>query len=275
MRRGALMIVTDSRYVSGGVQAMAVRRSVPFSTCQDLWAAAVALGGGREALARWVPAHRRAPDPPLLSAGDWAGKARADALATQALARSQPPDVLLAAALAAAHEYRAVVAIGAAALEAQLAWAHAGIATGPTRFPRKRRRVRFVPRPRRPVAAYLGPPGPVLPAVPGHTRPAGMHTLCIGLGPDGGASLPTRGLRALCAAAGPVGAPRLLPLCRPGCGLGGRPAPGVGAGVPPHDPCGPAGRAECPLACGLPRRGLLAPLVPCAPDPCGRVGCGR
>ena len=104
MRRGALMIVTDLRYVSGGFQAMAVRRSLPFSTRQDLWAAAVALGGGRVALARWVPAHRRAPDPPLLSAGDWAGNARADALATQALARSQPPDVLLAAALAAAHE---------------------------------------------------------------------------------------------------------------------------------------------------------------------------
>ena len=173
---------------------------------------------------------------------------------------------------------RAVVAIGAAALEAQPAWAHAGIATGPTRFPRKRRRVRFVPRPRRPAAAYLGPPGPVLPAVPGHTRPAGMHTLCIGLGPDGGARPPMRGLRALCAAAGPVGAPGLLPLCRPGCGLGGRPAPGVGAGVPPHDPCGPAGRAECPLwladflGAG---HSVAAPLVPCAPAPCGRVGCGR
>ena len=43
MRRGPLIIVAESRYVSGGFQAMAIRRAVPFATHRDLWAAAVAL----------------------------------------------------------------------------------------------------------------------------------------------------------------------------------------------------------------------------------------
>ena len=69
---------------------MAISRVVPFATHHDLWAAAVALAGGREAHARWAPAHRKAPAPPLLSADDWAGNARADELATFALASCQP-----------------------------------------------------------------------------------------------------------------------------------------------------------------------------------------
>ena len=84
------------------------------------------MGCGTEAHARWVPAHRLAPAPPILTERDWRGNAKADALATQALAAAQPPESLLAAALRADAEYKAAVHVGAAVLEAQLAWAHAG-----------------------------------------------------------------------------------------------------------------------------------------------------
>ena len=120
------------------------------------------MGGGRGVRAVWVPAHRPAPQPPLLTLADWRGNSRADALATQALASAQPPEALLAAALQADAEYVAAVRVGAAVLEAELAWAHLGIESGPTRFPRKRPRVRFQARPARPASAIPVPVGPVL-----------------------------------------------------------------------------------------------------------------
>ena len=121
-RRGFFELVTDSRYVSGGFQALAIQVAPPFHTYQDLWAAASALGGGgRDVTARWVPAHRPAPSPPLLSEDVWVVNAHADRLATQALAECQPPDIILAAALSADMEYRAAAAIGSAALVAHLA----------------------------------------------------------------------------------------------------------------------------------------------------------
>ena len=107
-----------------------------FSSHQAVWTAAAALGGGREVTTRWAPAHRPAPAPPLLTAADWAGNSRADALASVALEAAQPPEILLAAALASNGDYLAAVATGAAVLEAQLHWAHEGIGAGPTRFPR-------------------------------------------------------------------------------------------------------------------------------------------
>jgi hypothetical protein len=101
-----------------------------------LWAAA-AQGG---LSARWVPAHRDGPSPPLLSLVDWEGNAEAGRLVGVALAAAHPPPQLLATAAAAELAYSAAVAVGAAALEAQLAWAHAGVVDGPTGLPS---RVRF------------------------------------------------------------------------------------------------------------------------------------
>ena len=43
---------------------------------------------------------------------------------------AQPPPQLVVAAAAAELAYSAAVAVGAAALEAQLAWAHAGVVSG-------------------------------------------------------------------------------------------------------------------------------------------------
>ena len=87
-----------------------------------------------------------------------------------------PPPVLLAAALASQRDYLAAVTIGSAALEAQLHWAHEGIAAGPTRFPRKRHRVRFPARPSGLVVA-LGPAAAPLegPAL----LPSGVHRLTV------------------------------------------------------------------------------------------------
>ena len=155
-------IVTDSRYVSLGFHRLSLLASAPFASRQDLWEAAIHLGGGRGVRAVWVPAHRPAPQPPLLTLADWRGNSRADALATQALASAQPPEALLAAALQADAEYVVAVRVGTAVLEAELAWAHLGIESGPTRFPRKRPRVRFQARPARPASAIPVPVGPVL-----------------------------------------------------------------------------------------------------------------
>ena len=155
-------IVTDSRYVSLGFHRLSLLASAPVASRQDLWEAAIHLGGGRGVRAVWVPAHRPAPQPPLLTLADWRGNSRADALATQALASAQPPEALLAAALQADAEYVAAVRVGAAVLEAELAWAHLGIEPGPNRFPRKRPRVRLQARPARPASAIPVPVGPVL-----------------------------------------------------------------------------------------------------------------
>ena len=142
---GPLLVVSDSQYVVRGIHRLRGRLRPPEWKHADLWHHlwCAALLGGLDA--RWVPAHRAGPDPPLLSKGDWVGNAGADKLAGQALLAAQPPYALVAAAEAAEERYHAVVAVGAAALEAQLAWAHAGCAVGPTRFPRKR--VRVQPRP--------------------------------------------------------------------------------------------------------------------------------
>ena len=176
-RRGPLLIITDSRYVSVGFARLAARTVPPYHSHQDLWEAAIFLECGTAVQAQWVPARRPGPDPPVLTERDWLGNARADALATQALAAAQPPEILLAAAAQAEKEYLAAVHVGAAVLEAQLAWAHAGRATGPTRFPRTRVRIRFQARPRRLAAAALGPPGPRLLQVEGDERPVGIHAL--------------------------------------------------------------------------------------------------
>ena len=87
------------------------------------------------------------PAPPLLSRVDWCGTAEADRLASEELTRLRPPVAVRAAIVEAEALYLAAVTVGAAALEAQLAWAHHGVAAGPTRFPRKR--VRFITRPKR------------------------------------------------------------------------------------------------------------------------------
>ena len=125
--------------------------------------------------ARWVPAHRPAPDPPLLSEMDWLGNGEVDRLAGEALVQLRPDPELRAAAMQAEQRYSAAVAVGSAALEAQLAWAHTGVAAGPTRFPRKR--VRFQARPRRRARGELG--GQVVASfeASGLEPPPGVHQL--------------------------------------------------------------------------------------------------
>ena len=93
------------------------RRRANTLICGQSWSAA--RGGGLRA--RWVPAHRPYPDPPLLTEMDWHGNGEAGRLAGEALIRLRPDPALRAAALQAEHEYAAVVAVGSAALEAQLA----------------------------------------------------------------------------------------------------------------------------------------------------------
>ena len=166
-KAGPLLIVTDSMYVHRGFLALANLATAPFASHQDLWAAAAALGGGQEVTTRWVPAHRIGPDPPLLSLADWEGNALADAFASKALEAAQPPPVLLAAALAAQTDYSAAVTIGAAVLEAQLHWAHQGIATGPTRFPARPSG----------LAVAVGPIGP--PREDMDSLPSGVHCLAV------------------------------------------------------------------------------------------------
>ena len=166
---GPLLIVTDSRYVADGIHRLGGRLWPPEWKHADLWYHLWVAGSGGGLVARWVPAHREHPDPPLLSRADWVGNARADRLAGLALMASQPPYALVHAAEEAERHYLAAVAVGAAALEAQLAWAHAGIAEGPTRFPRKR--VRFSARP--PPGLPAAPPGwqSVLGSGPPTSRP--------------------------------------------------------------------------------------------------------
>ena len=142
---GPLLVVTDPQYVARGVQRLRGWLRPPEWKHAGLWHllwAAAAQGG---LSARWVPAHRDGPGPPLLSLVDWEGNAEAGRLVGVALAAAQPPPQLVATAAAAELAYSAAVAVGAAALEAQLAWAHAGVVDGPARFPR--RRVRFQARP--------------------------------------------------------------------------------------------------------------------------------
>ena len=146
-----LLVVTDSQYVANGTERLRGRLRPPEGKHADLWAALWPAVRRGKLQARWVPAHRPAPDPPLLTELDWVGNRAADRLAGEALARLRPDPGLRAAALRAEQQYLAAVAVGSAALEAQLAWAHTGIATGPTRFPRKR--VRFQTRSLRRTAA--------------------------------------------------------------------------------------------------------------------------
>jgi hypothetical protein len=61
---------------------------------------------------------------------DWEENAEAGRLVGVALAAAQPPPQLVVAAAAAELAYSAAVAVGAAALEAQLPWAHAGVVSG-------------------------------------------------------------------------------------------------------------------------------------------------
>ena len=122
--RCRLLVVTDSQYVAHGIGRIPGRLRPPEGQHADLWAVlwAAARGGGLRA--RWVPAHRPAPDPPLLSELDWHGNGEADRLAAGALVRLRPDPELRAAAMQAEQLYAAAVAVGSAALEAQLAWAH-------------------------------------------------------------------------------------------------------------------------------------------------------
>ena len=89
LRRGPLLIVTDSRYVADGVARLSTGPVPPEVLHADLWSALASAGGG-EVRARWVPAHRPAPLPPLLSDADWQGNAAADRLASAAVAAHAP-----------------------------------------------------------------------------------------------------------------------------------------------------------------------------------------
>ena len=134
LARGPLLIVTDSQYVAAGTGQLSFRLRLLDRRHADLWQVLwrAARGGGLST--RWVPSHRDRPDPPLLSEADWVGNAEAGRLAGAVLSGLRPEPAL-----------RAAVQSAAAALESQLAWAHQGIADGPTRFPR--RRARFMARP--------------------------------------------------------------------------------------------------------------------------------
>ena len=56
-----------------------------------MWEALWGEGLGDKVWAKWVPAHRRKPDPPVLTALDWVGNAAADRLAGEAADRAAPP----------------------------------------------------------------------------------------------------------------------------------------------------------------------------------------
>ena len=169
--RGPVCVVTDSQYVARGVERLLGWPRPPEWVRSDLWARLWRAAHAGVLVARWVPAHRGRPDPPLLSEADWRGNAEADRRAGDALRAAQPPPHHVAAALDAELHYAAAVAVGSAALEAQLAWAHAGIADGPTRFPRHRVRFQSRPRPR----THLAGPGEEASAPPagGEAHPPG------------------------------------------------------------------------------------------------------
>ena len=86
-RQGLLEIASDSRYLVLGIRRLGLGHCLRDELHGDLWEELRLAGGGTEVTARWVPAHRARPDPPLLSVEDWAGNAAADALATEELRR--------------------------------------------------------------------------------------------------------------------------------------------------------------------------------------------
>ena len=169
LAHGPVRVVTDSQYVANGIMRLPGRPRPPEWKHADLWVRLWQAARAGVLSARWVPAHRERPEPPLLSAADWRGNAEADRLAGVALRAAQALPATVDAALAAEAMYFAAVHVGAAALEAQLAWAHAGIADGPTRFPRHR--VRFAGRPRPPAAGSANGEVASAPPIPGATPP--------------------------------------------------------------------------------------------------------
>ena len=131
-------------------------------------------------MARWVPSHRPAPDPPELSQLDWHGNRAADGLAGEALRRCGPEPPLRDLWESRVRLARGVARVAAAVLEASLEDLHrlatpdvrplvrrrAGRAVGP--------RMRIPAPPRRralPPGIPTGPPPPGVHAVVRRTLP--------------------------------------------------------------------------------------------------------
>ena len=114
--RAGLVVVTDSQYVAQGIGRLGGRLRPPEGTHADRWAVLWPAARAGKLRARWVPAHRLSPDPPLLSEQDWKGNREADRLAGGTLARLRPDPGLRATALQAEQHYLAAVAVGSAAL---------------------------------------------------------------------------------------------------------------------------------------------------------------
>ena len=226
-RVGRLTIVTDSRYVSDGLGRLTLRAAPPDGENADLWAALWIAGGGREVLSRWVPAHGEAPAPPLLSALDWAGNARADALASGALRAAAPPAALLTLQQGRRRDAAVVADLVGSVQAAVVSWNNQRLPGGAPRVPR--RAARLWPTPQVLAAPDLGrqvggaPVPPDLAVLP----PLGVHDLrLVGGPPPGGKAelpaLPAGGSSELLRAHG------LCSLLSPSC-FGGR-GGGGGAG---------------------------------------------
>ena len=172
--RGPLCIVTDSRYVFDKLQRLVQGRPLPACLDEDIWRACAQLGAtlpGRLAV-RWVPAHRPAPDPPLLSADDWAGNQRADMAAGAALRTGAPPPDLVARRRARKELAARIQTLIARVQEAVLERDHCRAGDGLPRIRRLRRR-------HRPTGPGRSAPEAVLPqpVAPMPDSPLGVHQL--------------------------------------------------------------------------------------------------
>ena len=95
---GRACLVTDSQYVARGIARLPGWPRPPDWKHSDIWEALHPAARSGDLIARWVPAHRDGPGPPLLSHADWLGNAEADRLAGAALLAAQPGAALVAAA---------------------------------------------------------------------------------------------------------------------------------------------------------------------------------
>jgi len=169
-----LEVVSDSRYVVDGIAKMFRRGSPPKGLHADLWASLYCYGKGGGLVARWVPSHRPAPDPPELSQLDWLGNRAADGLAGEALRLCGPAPPLRDLWESRVRLARGVARVAAAVLEASLEDLHR-LATPDVR-PLVRRRAG------RAVGPRMRVPAPPLrrampPGIPSGSPPPGVHAV--------------------------------------------------------------------------------------------------
>ena len=175
-REGPLLIVTDSQYVARGLKKLR-EGSMGFEGKHgELWAALRDAGGGDEVWARWIPAHREQPDPPLLTEEDWRGNHRADKAAGAAVCAALCDPATAQLAFRRELQAKAVGRVMAAVQVAQLAWARATNSEGVPRIARGKSN-------RHPKV--WGSRAPVAPRVAAVT--AGRGLLDLGPPPSGGA----------------------------------------------------------------------------------------